>query len=287
MVMMRTTRKADASMITQGFWNYKPDILRRLNSAAKYPSILTYHAIGDKGRLTGEVLVEFPTDEVIVTEKIDGTNARIIIHPRDNGLIIGSREELLHYTMDLLPNPALGIVDAIDQTTLLGAFTIQDHFSEDAPHITAIYGEVYGDKVGKAGRQYTSQGQTGFRVFDIARIPLDVLDLPIEKIAAWRDAGNQFFLPDQDLVDLTLDTPLRLVPASTSPVPPPPRDISEALTWLHQVAPVSRAVLDSNAGHQAEGVVVRSADRAAIAKLRFEDYQRTLTPTPQRKLRHA
>ena len=64
-----------------------------LNSATKYPSILTYHGLGERGRLTEEVAT-FP-DMAILTEKVDGTNGRIILPPGDD-YFIGSREELLY-----------------------------------------------------------------------------------------------------------------------------------------------------------------------------------------------
>src|ERR1051326_571600 len=74
------------------------DHLARLNSATQYPSILTYHALGERGRLTEDRTTDFSTvnpDDVEVTEKIDGTNARIIIPPRRmGGALIGSRTEL-------------------------------------------------------------------------------------------------------------------------------------------------------------------------------------------------
>lgn len=87
--------------------------LNKLNSMTKYPSIPTYHALGDKGTLL-EQIVTFNVDdgEVILTEKVDGTNSRIILLP-DGNFVLGSREELLFAKGDLIGNPALGIVDAL------------------------------------------------------------------------------------------------------------------------------------------------------------------------------
>lgn len=69
----------------------------------KYPSILTYHKLGEKGKLLDEVQVPFD-QPAILAEKIDGVNSRIIIFP-DGLYIIGSREELLYAKGDLIGNP--------------------------------------------------------------------------------------------------------------------------------------------------------------------------------------
>lgn len=63
--------------------------LRAVNSMTKYPSIPTYHALDTKnGCLLGETVPL--AGPVILTEKVDGTNARIIALP-DGSWIIGSR----------------------------------------------------------------------------------------------------------------------------------------------------------------------------------------------------
>lgn len=44
--------------------------LRKLNSATKYPSILTYHEMGDRGRLNPTVQVPFlEGQDILVSEK--------------------------------------------------------------------------------------------------------------------------------------------------------------------------------------------------------------------------
>ncbi len=60
--------------------------VEKLNTATKYPSILTYHNLGEKGSLVeshveDKVFESF--DECYITEKIDGTNARIIFTEDD------------------------------------------------------------------------------------------------------------------------------------------------------------------------------------------------------------
>src|ERR1051326_1446206 len=87
--------------------------LAKLNSLTKYPSILTYHALGDKGIL--KEAVQFPFEgRVIGTEKVDGTNSRLIFCP-DQSVLVGSREDLLWERRDLIGNPAMGIVEAVKE----------------------------------------------------------------------------------------------------------------------------------------------------------------------------
>ncbi len=87
--------------------------IEKLNSLTKYPSILTYHTMGDRGMLQEELsegaAFTYPT---YVTEKIDGTNSRIVLDFTGDYLV-GSRENFLTAKFDRISNPALGIVDAV------------------------------------------------------------------------------------------------------------------------------------------------------------------------------
>ena len=65
-----------------------------LNSATKYPPIEMYHVLDERGTLTEDLTFGFAGD-VVFTEKVDGTNARIILLPGGD-YIIGSREHLLY-----------------------------------------------------------------------------------------------------------------------------------------------------------------------------------------------
>src|SRR6478752_4862424 len=87
--------------------------LGKLNSMTKYPSILTYHTLGEKGLLQERVQIPFE-GRVIGTEKVDGTNARLIFCP-DESVIVGSREDLLWERRDLIGNPSMGIVEALKE----------------------------------------------------------------------------------------------------------------------------------------------------------------------------
>src|SRR5262245_53731373 len=112
--------------------------LAKLNSLTKYPSILTYHRLDPR---TGGLLEEAThfSGAVIGTEKVDGTNSRIICLP-DGNYLLGSREELLYARRDLIGNPSLGIADALKETAERLCTTRR-------PGITVFYFEVFGGKV--------------------------------------------------------------------------------------------------------------------------------------------
>src|SRR5262249_32405442 len=126
--------------------------LNKLNSMTKYPSIPTYHGMGAKGALTDE-FIAMSDGAVIATEKVDGTNSRIICLP-DMSFVIGSREELLHARGDVIWNPALGIVDALrlDAERLMA--NGQNTFGDA---IWVFYLEVFGGKVTANSKQYTGE----------------------------------------------------------------------------------------------------------------------------------
>lgn len=261
--------------------------LGRLNSATKYPSILTYHAMGDRGRLSDAVTVKFdPDDELVVTEKIDGTNVRVIVS--ENDFIIGSREDLLYADGDLIRNPYRRIVDAMLDLDLIS--NIRDVLADleippraihdEAPGVHVLYGELYGGKIGKGAKQYTSSGEFAFRLFDIAGfsnlVIHQLLALEREDIAQWRKQGEQHFWRHEARMHLCKEAKIPMVPLLHATTPPP-TDLASAFSWLSSMLPqASHARLDTKAQGLAEGVVVRTADRSKIAKLRVADYRRTL-----------
>src|SRR5690606_18151878 len=138
----------------------------KLNTVTKYPSILTYHAMGDKGRLAETLShpINNKDEAIYLTEKIDGTNARMIFCGKD--YVIGSREELLYAKGDRIVNPTLGIVNKLKSE----AEKISNTLNLDDDEIVVVYGEVYGGNIGKNKKNYTKQGHFGFRVFDLWRM---------------------------------------------------------------------------------------------------------------------
>lgn len=249
--------------------------LSDLNSATKYPSIPTYHALGGKGRLTEEVGVKF-TGPVSVTEKVDGTNGRIVLLPGAD-YYLGSREELLYAKGDRIENPILGIVAALKATAERLATE-----ASPARGAAVYFGEVYGGDL-PAAKQYTASKALGFRLFDVVVYDQDQLDqvLAMEphKRAGWREAGLQPFLPISelrllaDMVRLQLAPPVVTIDAAALP-----RTLVGGWEFLHEhvLLDGTRCYLDGPSVGHAEGLVLRSADRRQIAKMRVEDYGKTL-----------
>ena len=249
--------------------------LDRLNTLTKYPSIPTYHALDPAGgRLTaGAAAFGGPA---LLTEKVDGTNARVVLLPGGDYLI-GSRAEFLLARGDLIGNPALGIVDALRDA----ADRLCDGYADEA--VTVYFGEVYGGKVTGASRQYTGKRTVGFRLFDVARLADygKLLGRPAAALSAWREGGGQTFLPEPDLAAAADRAGLDLTPRLAT-VPALPTGLEETAAFLAATLPRTRCALDDAAGGRPEGLVARTADRSAIAKLRTEDYRRTLRK-PQRR----
>jgi hypothetical protein len=244
--------------------------LRKLNSATKYPSIPTFHVLGERGRLREEVQVSFGDVDVVVTEKLDGTNTRIIVLD-DGSYLIGSREELLHARGDIVFNPAQGIVAAV--------CTIADRVADalaGSGQVVTFYGEVYGGKTSGSKAYGTS---VGFRLFDVVRTPVreldDHLELSAEEIAHWRDSGGQTFVDESEITKHAALAGVDVTPRLEAKSPP--AELRETHAWLKAVLPGDTlAPLNDDRKGRPEGVVVRTRDRRVIAKLRFEDYERTL-----------
>jgi hypothetical protein len=247
--------------------------LRKLNSMTKYPSIYTFHTLGDRGRLTDEHREVDPDTRYTFTEKIDGTNVRIILMQKD--YLIGSREELLHAKGDRVFNPQLGIVEHVRE--IAKSLVTQRLF--DGAFV--IYGELYGSNVTAASKNYTSKREPYFRVFDIAEfsssLVSQVLQMPVEQIASWRDNGGTPFLNETAFHgwcgELCLTTAPSVVHQKGESL-----DTSHTgiLDFLREVIPTTYVALDEHANGRPEGLIMRTPDRSFIAKLRFEDYERTL-----------
>ncbi|ALF54941.1 hypothetical protein ACX27_22320 [Nostoc piscinale CENA21] len=238
--------------------------LDKLNSMTKYPSIPTYHTLGDKGVLLEETVIF--DGEVILTEKVDGTNSRIILLP-DGNFVLGSREELLFAKGDLIGNPALGIVNSLKD--------VADSLPPSQDYITVVYLELYGGKITSASKQYTAEQRVGWRLFDIAVLTeIETLFAKSTKqLSAWRDNGEQLFLDEAQLNQTAKDYRLELTPRLAK-VPVLPTSIKETHEFLLEILPKTNVALDAGAKGRAEGIVARTISRSAIAKLRFEDYER-------------
>lgn len=246
--------------------------LRVLNSLTKYPSIPTYHPLGERGRLQPVEPLRL-TGPVIGREKVDGTNGRIIF--MQSGYLIGSREDLLFYQYDLIGNPAQGIVAALKG--LADRMAAAMKVPENA--LVAVYLEVFGAKTSAAAKQYTGTGKVSFRLFDAFRIDnlADYLSKPAAEIAAWREAGGQPFMTDPQLRAFADEHDIPMCPVVwEGDGVELPMALEETRDWLRRVIPGTLCALDGGAMGNPEGVVIRTPDRSTIAKIRYEDYQRTL-----------
>jgi hypothetical protein len=244
--------------------------LTKLNSLTKYPSIPTYHTLDPRNGALGEEALPFE-GAVLGTEKVDGTNARVICLP-DGSYLLGSREELLYARGDLIGNPAQGIVEALQAQAERLCATVE-------AAVVVYYFEVYGGKVTSSSKQYTGEQRVGFRLFDVVRIPdyeSHLARLP-QEIAAWREAGGQPFVDEAALREIADRQEVALTPRILEIAAADlPRTVEAALAFLREALPQTQCALDDQAGRRGEGLVIRTMDRSRIAKLRFEDYERTL-----------
>ena len=242
--------------------------LNLLNTLTKYPSIPTYHPLDPKwgGLLEKPPAVNGP---VTLTEKVDGTNARVIC-TQDGQYIIASRGELLHGRGDLIANPALGIVGTVR------AFAERAVGRSLPAPLTVFYGEVYGGKVTAASKQYTGERRLGFRLFDIQVVadPERALSMSIEDTSKWRESGGPTFLDEENLQRHAEALEVALTPRVGS-VEVLPIGLEEAFAFLQARMGRTLCALDDAGLGAPEGLVVRTSDRSQIAKMRFADYRRT------------
>lgn len=244
-----------------------------LNSATKYPSIETYHALDPKDGTLLDKAMPF-TGNVVLTEKIDGTNGRIVVMP-DGDWFIGSREELLYARGDRIENPALGIVPVLlPLAEKIGARPRQFSASQGATWV--FYLEVYGKQAQSGARQYTGTGKTGCRLFDVAAVNQEVLAWERPQIASWRDHGGQQFLGETVLADAAAGEGVELTPRlGVVDASELPAGIAEMQDFIRRYLPQTKAPLDEGAGGTPEGIVLRAEDRTVIAKAKSKDYERT------------
>ncbi|MCR5888324.1 hypothetical protein LRS06_11230 [Hymenobacter sp. J193] len=272
--------------------------LAQLNTLTKYPSILTLHALGDRGRLTADFTTPaLFSQSLTATEKIDGTSARLLVFA-DGSYVVGSRENLLTVSGDLLFDPAVGIVEGLSRLVFPHYANEQGHLprlahgaaaGQPAP-LTVLFGEFYGGKVTGNSKQYGPPDQVGFRVFDVAvftdaTVLATQLQADVRDLSTWREyetpTGMRYGQPF--LAETALAAYLDQV--GLPAVPPLPTYTASAaasthesvLAWLREHIPHTQAALPGQSAlGRAEGAILRSADRSTIVKVRFEDYERTL-----------
>ncbi|MFD0588006.1 RNA ligase family protein [Paenibacillus sp. GCM10027627] len=254
--------------------------LKKLNSLTKYPSILTYHKLGERGRLTEELAEDRgyfkESDQLYVYEKVDGENARIVFFKNESGeidYVMGSREELLYAKGDRIGNPYGNIAEFLKP---IAEKFVENNFPAGDWALTVVYQESYGGKT-KAAKNYTDNKIQSYRVFDVFSLSESELDellsLPAEKIAEWREHGKQPFYNEEAKLKFVQDNELEYAPLlheiSGADFP---RTLEDTFNFLKQF---ERTKVGIDANGKSEGVIVRTVDRRQIRKIRFEDYERT------------
>lgn len=252
------------------------EAIESLNSATKYPPIPTYHELGPHGVLSNRVAVDFgDRRDLIWTEKVSGANARVIVHPTGMDWFLGSREHILHARGDRIWDPDQNIAE-----TLHGlAPRLQPEGQYDV--WTVYYLEVYGGAVGGDARQYAGRGTAGFRLFDATVVPCRVAEQSTAHASVWRRSVGPRFLPESELLALAERLAVPVAPRLRADAGAPPANPGACLQFLRDAfAPApglparTRCALDDRALGRPEGVVVRTPNRALVAKLRFQDYER-------------
>ncbi len=267
------------------------EVLDKFNSLTKYPSILTYHALGERGGMTESLCNDeaFPADTMLeATEKVDGTNTRILIIGDD--YVIGSRTELIYAKGDRIINnvqinPTIkelaNFLNRKDLTKIVG-------YNSNAPVMLAVYGEIYGYNIQEGSKVYIADSkeckEVKFRIFDIYALPLVDLKACLDKeqnfISHWREDGGQPWYTTTQIQEFceayNIDrTPV--VKAFNSNEMP--TEVNETYAFLKTFADSRVMLTESNESAnqkfgRSEGIVVRTPDRSFIRKLRFEDYRK-------------
>lgn len=240
----------------------------KINTLTKYPSILTLHKLGERGRLTTDLTTDITNEQMYATEKIDGTNVRIVMY--GNEYLIGSRENILHHNNDLYYDPAQTIVD--------GFYNLEIPTVE-TEKLTIVFGEYFGGKVSSNSKQYGSD-HVGFRVFDIVEFAdLSMLDLSLTELSRWRETetpeGLIYGQPFLSLSERESRFPeYQYVPHIEFKING--YDHVNVLESLRTYIPTTNVALSSTAGLKPEGVILRNANRTKIVKVRYEDYERSI-----------
>jgi len=251
-----------------------------INSVTKYPSIPTFHTMGGRGKL-GRVNLAIPDEQLYCTEKLDGTNARIIIDPRDGDYLIGGRNELLYARGDRLIRDSNRILLATIVKAEQAAEKLKGANVSTGPVVA--YGEVYGGRIGANWKTYADDEKAvGFRVFDTqvwtAGMWFEWLHMDSKLRSTRREQGGQPFVGVDELERNATWLGFKTVPVS--PFDLEPKDSQTGIfAQLCEMGLTTQAALTEtiNANtKRPEGVVLRTANRSWIAKFRIEDYERSI-----------
>lgn len=248
---------------------------RKLNTITKYPSIFTYHELGKKGTVIEELTSQYyecsDDEELEGTEKVDGTNTRIVICGQD--YLIGTREEFIYAKGDRIQNDKQNIL--LNCIPIAERIVAENDFYKD--ELFVIYGENYGKSIGDGYKNYALK-ELGFRVFDMWSMKIDdikdLLKEDLNKLATWREHCNQPYFTIEKLKGYCRALKLEKTPVLfTVKKKELPTSIEDMYKFLGQFKE-TRVGLDATG--KSEGFVIRSSDRKYIKKIRFAEYEKTL-----------
>lgn len=245
--------------------------MKKLISLTKYPSILTYHEMGNKGILQDSLTEQKSfrnCQKCYITEKIDGANSSIIVLNGD--YLIGTREEIVYAKGDR-------ICKNIANTVRPYAEKIASNIEHDNCMYIA-YGETYGGKIGKSSNQYTCDETTHFRLFDVVSVSEDsiisLLQKPISDISYWREHEGQEFYSVEKMKQFAERYCIDIVPyLEVKNGKDIPTSLKDTYEWLSSCR-FTKASINSHGN--SEGFVIRTFGREFIRKARIEDYERTI-----------
>lgn len=137
--------------------------IEELNSFTKYEKFSSPFKKDDKFFNTIEMAQNLPVGTWIKTEKIDGTNIRIILTKPEEGMLQVKREVHIASRKLILNREDKGSNQYLDCLKDVNLHKIEEYF-KDVDSTVTIYGEGYGAGVQKGGI-YSKEKR--FRVFDI------------------------------------------------------------------------------------------------------------------------
>ncbi len=241
----------------------------KVNTLTKYPSILTLHKM-ERGRLMDEITTDISGETMFASEKIDGTNVRLIFWGDE--FLVGSRKQILHYSKDVYWDDSM---DIVNQFYALEIPILKPN------QLTVIFGELFGGKITANSKNYGKE-KHDYRVFDAAVFnDFSILEEPISAISAWRESTinsseSEALQYGQPFVDIDALNQFGYALTPRLEFPLGNLDHSAVLQALKQFIPTTNVALTDTAKLGTEGVVLRNFDRSKIVKLRFEDYEKAL-----------
>jgi len=230
------------------------DELEKLNSLTKYPSIYRPWSPVQEGKkpyFIGDLIVaddardEFSRTSFEVTEKLDGTNVRIIY--TNQGWFIGNRNELLQYSEDVLCWDKDNILETVKPYLPDLLSSLEFALQHNGMHRTVVvaFGEVLGDRIGKRYRGMRRE----LRTFDWRVCPRPDWPSAPNDIQRWRQTGQGFLRLGYDSVREHAVPHLGGVKGEQLLNP------REAFNWL-----VNLGLSDISDKYTREGVVIKKVD---------------------------